>query len=136
MSASLNRVFLAGNLGHDPEPTKTRDGKPSLKLRIATNRVWRASDGTRHEDTEWHTVRVYGSQAEVCGKYLSRGRPVLVEGRLHTYSWEDGKERRSATAVIADHVVFLGGGRPPSALEVAPAPAPAPTPFDPAVEPF
>lgn len=110
MSIGVNRVFLAGNLGRDPEPGRTRDGKPSLKLRVATNRAWRDPDGTRHEDTDWHTVKVYGPQAETCGRYLERGRQVLVEGRLHTYSWEDERhERRTATEVVASSVHFLGG---------------------------
>ena len=112
MSVAVNRVMIAGNLGRDPESGETREGRPWVRLRVATNRSWRDPDGTRHEETDWHSVKVFGSPAEACRRFLRTGREVFVEGRLHHYSWEDqNKERRWSTEIVAHNVQFLGGSR-------------------------
>jgi len=108
-SASINKVILVGNLGRAPEARRTSNGKLAVKLRVATNRRWKDDAGVVHDVVEWHTVKVFGTQAEHCERYLERGRSVLVEGRLHTYSWDDDrKEKRSATEVVANSVQFIG----------------------------
>ena len=89
MSAGLNKVFLIGNLGSDPESRATQDGRPVVRLRMATNRCWTQPDGEARDETEWHDVKVFGAQGENCLRFLTRGRQVFVEGRLHTSSWED-----------------------------------------------
>jgi single-strand DNA-binding protein len=109
--ASVNKVILIGNLGNDPELKYTPSNRPVCNLSIATNEVFKDKSGQRQERTEWHRVTVWGEQGETCSKYLSKGRSVYVEGRLQTRSWDDkdGKKRYS-TDIVADRVVFLGGG--------------------------
>ena len=119
----VNKVILVGNLGQDPELRYTPSGQPVCSMRIATRERWTGRDGQQAERTEWHTVVVWGKQAESCARYLSKGRQVYVEGRLQTRSWE-GKDgvKRYRTEVVANQVVFLQGG-PRSE-----APSPEPTP--------
>jgi single-strand DNA-binding protein len=114
--ASVNKVILIGNLGADPELKYTPSNRPLCNLSLATNEVFKDKSGARQERTEWHRVTVWGEQAETCSKYLAKGRSVYVEGRLQTRSWDDkeGKKRYS-TDIVADRVVFLGGGGGPGA---------------------
>ncbi len=110
---SVNKVILIGNLGADPELKYTPSNRPVANLRIATNEVFKDKGGQRQERTEWHRVTVWGDQAELCSKYLSKGRSVYLEGRLQTRSWDDKNgEKRYSTEVVADRIVFLGGGGP------------------------
>jgi single-strand DNA-binding protein len=108
---SVNKVILIGNLGADPELKYTPSNRPVCNLSLATNEVFKDKGGQRQERTEWHRVTVWGDSAENCSKYLAKGRTVYIEGRLQTRSWDDkeGKKRYS-TEVVADRVVFLGGG--------------------------
>lgn len=110
--ASVNKAILLGNLGRDPELRHTQGGKAVATLRIATNDVWTDASGERQERTEWHTVVVWGRQAENCNQYLKKGRTVYVEGRLQTRKWQDkeGKDRYT-TEIVADRVQFIGGGQ-------------------------
>jgi single-strand DNA-binding protein len=109
--ASVNKAIILGNLGRDPELRHTPGGKAVATLRIATNEVWTDQSGERQERTEWHTVVVWGRQAENCSQYLKKGRSVYIEGRLTTRKWQDkdGKDRYS-TEIVADRVQFIGGG--------------------------
>jgi single-strand DNA-binding protein len=108
--ASVNKVILIGNLGADPELRYTNTGTAVANFRIATNEVWTDKNGERQERTEWHQIVVWGKQGENCGKYLKKGRPVFVEGRLQTRSWEDQSgNKRYTTEVVAQAVQFLGG---------------------------
>jgi len=108
--ASVNKAIILGNLGRDPELRHTPAGKAVATLRIATNEVWTDQSGERQERTEWHTVVVWGRQAENCNQYLKKGRSVYIEGRLSTRKWQDkdGKDRYS-TEIVADRVQFIGG---------------------------
>lgn len=107
---SVNRVFLVGNLGADPEVRYTQSGSAVANFRIATSEVWNDKNGERQERTEWHRIVVWGRQAEHCGEYLRKGRSVCVEGRLQTREWEDRDgNKRYTTEVKADNVTFLGG---------------------------
>ena len=107
---SVNKVILVGNLGADPELKYTPSSRPLCNLRIATTDVFKDKSGQRQERTEWHRVTVWGDQAENCNKYLSKGRSVYVEGRLQTRSYDKDGQKHYATDVVADRVVFLGGG--------------------------
>ncbi len=111
-----------GNLTRDPELRFTPQGSPVATLRIAVNRVFTTKAGERKEEVCYVNVQVWGKQAENCTQYLSRGRPVFVEGRLRNRSIDvgDGKTR-NIVEVVADRVQFLG--RPPS-------PQTTPTPVD------
>lgn len=109
---SINRVFLLGNLGADPELRYTPSQMPVCSLRIATSEKKKGNDGQWTEITEWHSVVVWGKSGENCAQYLSKGRQVFVEGRLQTRKWQDqeGKDRYR-TEIIANTVQFIGGGR-------------------------
>ena len=109
--ASFNRVILIGNLGQDPELRHTQNQTAVCTLNIATTDYRTSPDGQRQEFTEWHRVVVWGRQAENAGKYLSKGRSCMVEGRLQTRSWEDKTgQKRYTTEIVAQNVQFLGGG--------------------------
>lgn len=110
--ASLNKVFLMGNLTRPPELRYTPGGTPVADLRLAVNRAYTTQSGEKRQDTCFLTVVVWGRQAESCGEYLDKGSPVLVEGRLQTRDWEtkDG-QRRNVVEVVADRVQFMGRGK-------------------------
>ncbi len=107
----VNKVILLGNLGRDPEIRSTASGTPVANLSLATNRRWTDRDGNSQDETEWHRIVVFGRQAEVAGQYLSRGRQIYVEGRLHTGSWEDRQtgETKYRTEIICENFQMLGG---------------------------
>jgi len=112
MASGINKVILIGNLGADPEVKYTPSGAAVCELRLATNESWTDKGGERQDRTEWHKVVVWGKTAENCGKYLAKGRPVYVEGKLRTESWEDKDGNKRYTTKIQAHTVqFLGGGR-------------------------
>ncbi len=106
--ASLNKIMLIGNVGTDPEMRFTPNGNPVTSFRIATNRVYTASDGERKKETEWFTIVAWQKLAESCNQSLTKGQRVYVEGRLRTSTWEgqDG-QKRSRVEVVADRVLFL-----------------------------
>lgn len=106
----INKVFLLGNLGHDPEVRQTASGMPVADFSLATNRRWTDSDGSRREQTEWHHVVCFARLAQVAEEYLARGRQVFVEGRIQSRSWEHAQtgETRYRTEVIAERLQMLG----------------------------
>jgi single-strand DNA-binding protein len=108
--ASLNKAMLIGNLGADPELKYMPSAKAVCNLRIATTETWKDKSGQKQEKTEWHRVTAWGTTAENCAKYLSKGKPVYIEGRIETRQYEKNGEKRYATEIVADKVVFIGGG--------------------------
>lgn len=108
--AQLNKVLLIGNLTRDPEVRFTPKGSAVADLGIATNRTWRAENGEEKEEVCYVNVVVWGKQAESAGKYLKKGRPVFIEGRLQFESWEKNGEKRSTLKVHCERLQFLGGG--------------------------
>ncbi|MFN7963092.1 MAG: single-stranded DNA-binding protein [Thermoanaerobaculia bacterium] len=106
----LNKVFLIGNLGRDPEVRSTPSGQPVASFSVATSRKWKDRDGNRQEQTEWHNVVCWGKQAELAGQYLSKGKQIFVEGRLQTRSWDDRQsgEKRYRTEIICENFQMLG----------------------------
>jgi single-strand DNA-binding protein len=108
--SSLNKVMVIGNLGKDPEVRFTASGQAVASMNIATHERWTDKDNNPQERTEWHRVTVWGRTGENCGKYLSKGRQVYVEGRLQTRQWEDKEgNTRYTTEIVANNVVFLQG---------------------------
>jgi single-strand DNA-binding protein len=107
----LNKVFLIGNLGRDPEVRSTQSGQPVASFSLATTRRWRDREGNRQEHTEWHNIVCWGKQAEIAGQYLTKGKQVFVEGRLQTRSWDDRNsgEKRYKTEIVCDNFQMLGG---------------------------
>jgi single-strand DNA-binding protein len=111
MAGGVNKVILVGNLGADPDMRYTPSGQGVCELRVATSESWNDKNGQRQERTEWHRIVVWGKRAEVCSKYLSKGRQVYVEGRIQTRSYDDKDgNKRYITEIIAADVQFLGGG--------------------------
>jgi len=111
MAANINRVVLVGNLTRDPELRHTPSGTAVCSLRIAVNtRRKDAATGEWGEKPNYFDITVWGNQGENCAQYLSKGRPVAVDGRLEWREWEaqDGTKRQ-AVEVVADSVQFLGG---------------------------
>lgn len=138
---SLNRVFLIGHLGADPEIRYTQAQLAICSLRIATNERRQGDDGQWVDHTEWHRVTAFGKTGETCGQYLKKGRQVFVEGKIQTRKYQDqeGKDRYS-TEIIASGVRFIGGKgdgtgsgieveRTPSAPRAMSAGSPAPAPI-------
>jgi single-strand DNA-binding protein len=107
---SVNKVILIGNLCADVELKYTPSSRAVANLRIATNEVYKDKSGERQEKTEFHRVTVWGDTAENCSKYLAKGRSVYVEGKLQTRSYEKDGQKHYSTDIIAERVVFLGGG--------------------------
>src|SRR3970040_2536491 len=92
---SVNKVILVGNLGRDAELRYTPGGAPVATLNMATTEVWNDKSGQRQEKTEWHSIDLWGRQAESLNEYLTKGKQIYVEGRLQTRKWtdKDGKDR-------------------------------------------
>ena len=111
MPASLNRVFLIGNLTRDPELRYLPSGQAVTTFTVAVNRSYTAGTGERKEETSFIRVVVWARRAEVCNEYLKKGSPVFVEGRFQSRNWEaqDGT-KRSSIEVVANNVQFLGRG--------------------------
>jgi len=119
-----NRIILIGNLTKDPELRYTPQGTPVSTFRIAVNTKYKQSDEAR-EDTLFIDIVTFGKQAETCSQYLSKGKSVLVEGRLQERRWESDGQQRSKFEVVAQTVRFLsrkGGGEGQTSpdTEVAP----------------
>ncbi|MCO4760718.1 MAG: single-stranded DNA-binding protein, partial [Myxococcales bacterium] len=109
--AGVNKVILIGNLGAKPELRHTGGGYPVTELRLATAERRKDRDGNWSDHTEWHSIVVWGKQAENCERYLDKGRQVYVEGRLQTRDWvgNDG-QKRYKTEIVANTVQFLSSG--------------------------
>jgi single-strand DNA-binding protein len=108
--SGVNKVIVLGRLGADPEIKTVAQNQTVARLSVATSENWTGKDGQKQERTEWHRIVVWGKLAELCGKYLAKGRQVYVEGRLQTRSWEDQQgQKRYSTEVVANTVQFLGG---------------------------
>lgn len=125
--ATLNKVMLIGNLTRDPELRYTPAGMALCNFTIAINSFYNDKAGQKQKDVCFMRVTVWGKSGENCSQYLTKGRPVFVEGRLRSRSWEADGQKKSSTEVVADNVQFLGsspgasgegrpagGGRAPS----------------------
>lgn len=110
---NLNKVILAGNLTRDPEVRYTTKGTAVADLGLAVNRRVPDGNGGYNEEATFIDVTAWGATAENAGKYLSKGRGVLVEGRLQLETWEDRQsgQKRSKLKVIAEAVQFLPDGK-------------------------
>ncbi len=110
--ASLNKVFLIGNLTRDPELRYTPQGTAVASFGLASNRRWKSSDGQDKEETLFVDVTAFGRQAEIISEYMSKGRPIFVEGRLKLDQWQDKESgaKRSKLTVTVESFQFLGAG--------------------------
>ncbi len=110
-SRSLNRVILIGNLTRDPELKYTPTGTAVCTFGVATNRSWTTSDGQTKEEAQYHRIVAWQKLAELCGKLLTKGRKVYLEGRItyRTFTGRDGVQRTITEIVLDDFIVFSDG---------------------------
>ena len=102
----LNKAFLYGNLTRDPELRALPSGQQVASFGIATNRTFRNKEGQQQDQTEYHNIVAFGRQAEVIGQYLKKGRPVFIEGRIQTRSWESEGRKNYRTEIVVDNFQF------------------------------
>ncbi|MDH5789958.1 MAG: single-stranded DNA-binding protein [Nitrospinota bacterium] len=130
--ASFNKVLLMGNLTRDPELRFTSSGSALAKFGLAVNRKYKAGEEWK-EEVCFVDITVWGKQAENCAEYLSKGRPVFIDGRLQFSTWEtDDGQKRNKLEVVANSVQFLGqggGGKPGMQPDMEDAPVKDDIPF-------
>jgi single-strand DNA-binding protein len=118
----LNKVLLYGNLTRDPEIRALPSGQQVANFSLATNRSYTDKEGRKQEVVEYHNVVAFARQAEVIGQYMKKGRPLFIEGRLQTRSWEAEGKKNYRTEIVVDNFQFgpsaapgaggnMGGGR-------------------------
>lgn len=132
-ASNINRVVLTGNLTKDPELRSLQSGTQLCKMRIAVNSRRKDSSGEWVDKPNYFDVTVWGNQGENCATYLSKGRPVAIDGRLDWHEWEtDDGGKRQAIEIIAESVQFLqsrdGGGGGTSSSDAPPSDAPSDVP--------
>lgn len=122
----LNKAFLYGNLTRDPELKGLPSGGQVANFGLATNRVFKDKNGQKQEATEFHNVVAFGRTAEVIGQYCKKGRPIFVEGRIQTRTWDDKEtgKKNYRTEIIVENFQFgadggRGGGAPAAHEESA-----------------
>jgi len=109
--SGVNKVFLLGFTGKDPELRFLPNGTAIASFSLATSETWKDSSGEKKDRTEWHNLVAFGKLGEICGEYLSKGKQVFVIGKLQTDAWKDKDgNQRSATKVIVSEMQMLGGG--------------------------
>lgn len=107
---SVNKVILVGNVGADPEIRHLDNNVKVANLRMATSETYTSKTGERVTNTEWHSVVLWRSLADLAEKYIHKGKQIYVEGRLRTRSWDDKDgQKRYTTEIFADVVRLLGG---------------------------
>lgn len=108
----LNKVFLYGNLTRDPELKALPSGGQVANFGLATNRTYKDKSGAKQETTEFHNIVAFGRTAEVIAQYCKKGRPIYVEGRLQTRSWDDKEngKKNYRTEIIVDTFQFGADG--------------------------
>jgi single-strand DNA-binding protein len=127
---SYQKIIIVGNLGRDPEMRYTPDGTPVTNFSVAVNRRWNKRDGAQGEETTWFRVTAWRRQAEVAAEHLSKGRQVMVEGRMtpdkvtggpRVWTGQDGVARANFE-ITAQRIIFLQGGQTREQDTEAPAP--------------
>ena len=106
--SNFNKVILVGNLTRDPELRYTQAGKAVARMRLAVNRRWTNDQGESQEETSFFNVTAFDKQAETVCKYLEKGAPMLVDGRMRSRSYEDAEGNRcESVEVILENFQFL-----------------------------
>ncbi len=98
--------MIYGNLTKDPDVRALPNGNQVCSFSVATNRTYKDKEGNKQEQVEYHNVVAFGKLADIMGQYLKKGRPVLIEGRLQTRSWEQDGTKKYRTEIIADNFQF------------------------------
>lgn len=110
---TINKVILVGNLTRDAEIKETTSGQPIATFGLATNRAWVTREGEKNSSAEFHECVAWGKLAEICGKFLTKGKLIYVEGYLKTRSWdnEDGTKKYRTEVVVNDMIMLEKRGR-------------------------
>src|SRR5204863_7115416 len=107
---SVNKVILVGRLGRDPETRYTGGGQAVANFSMATDESYKDKNGERQKRTEWHTIGVWGKQAEIAQQYLKKGSLVFIEGRIQSREWQDKEgQKRTSFEIVANNFRMLGG---------------------------
>ena len=128
----LNKIFLYGNLTRDPELKALPSGQQLASFGLATNRTYKDKNGQKQEVAEFHNIVAFGRPAELIAQYMKKGRPLFIEGRIQTRSWDSDGVKKYRTEIVVDNFQFgdggarTGGGSPSSsrATETEEQPAP------------
>lgn len=102
----LNKVLIYGNLTRDPELRALPSGQQVATFSVATNRTYKDKEGNKKEMNEFHNVVVFGRLADLMGQYMKKGRPIYVEGRLQTRSWESDGRKNYRTEIVMENFQF------------------------------
>ena len=106
----LNKAMLYGNLTRDPESRALPSGSQVVTFGLATNRTYKDKDGRKQEATEFHNIVAFGKPGELIAQYMKKGRPLFVEGRIQTRSWESDGQKKYRTEIVVDNFQFGDGG--------------------------
>ena len=111
MSKGLNKAFLLGYVGQDPEKRSTQTGNTVVNMSLATTEVWfDRNDNSKQERTEWHRLVLFGKVADIAAQYVRKGDRLHVEGRLQTRKWTDNNGNdRYTTEIVVNDITMLGG---------------------------
>ena len=108
MKSTINKVMLVGNVGEDPRINKTNQEQVVAHFSLATHEEYTDKEGKEIKKTEWHKIVVWNKRAEIVSKYVKKGDPLYVEGKLQTSSWEDKEGiKRYTTEIVCDNFLFL-----------------------------
>lgn len=119
--SGVNKVILVGRLGSEPESKSVNDTTVT-NFSVATSESWKDKNGEKQEKTEWTRVVAWGKTAELCAKYLNKGKQVYLEGKLQTRSWDDKEgNKRYTTEVMANNIQFLGSSSGDKPVNHAPS---------------
>jgi len=105
--ASLNKIFLIGNLTRDPEIRHTGTGKTVANIGIAVNRAWSDETGEKRDEVSFFNVTLWTRLAEIAEQYLKKGSPVCIEARLQTSNWEQAGQKRSELRIVGENMQLL-----------------------------
>lgn len=129
--AGVNKAILIGNLGRDPEVRQLESGVKVATFSLATTETYKNKEGQKIEQTEWHNIVLWRGLAEVAEKYLKKGNPVYIEGRIRTRSWEDKEgQKRYTTEIIGDNMTMLSSRRDSQSGAVPPPQSEDPATFN------
>lgn len=123
---AVNKAIIVGNLGKDPEVRHTQNGTAVCNFSVATTEKYKDNQGQQQEQTEWHNIVVWGNLADICSKYLHKGKQVYLEGKIQTRKWQDKEGNdKYTTEIVAFSMQMLGnagdGGQKQKHHQPAPA---------------
>lgn len=107
----INKATVYGNLTRDPELRALPSGQQVTTFGLATNRTYKDKNGEKQEATEFHNIVAFGRPAELIAQYMKKGRPLYVEGRLQTRSWDSEGQKKYRTEIVVENFQFGDGGR-------------------------